>query len=61
MVFKSQSKSYNLRAICSQVVFDVLDKGVSLSNALVQCTNKVNDKDRALVQEICFGIMRVLY
>ena len=60
MVFKSQSKSYNLRAICSQVVFDVLDKGVSLSNALVQCTNKVNDKDRALVQEICFGIMRVL-
>lgn len=54
------SKSYNLRAICSQIIFAVLEQGVSLSTALTQYANKISDKDRALAQEICFGIMRVL-
>lgn len=56
----TQSKSYNLRAICSQIIFAVLNQGVSLSNALTLHTNKISDKDRALVQEICFGVMRAL-
>lgn len=62
MVLKTQAKPkpYNLRAICSQIIYDVLEQGSSLSSALSQQANNITDKDRALVQEICFGIMRVL-
>lgn len=56
----STKQSYNIRAFSAQVIFDVLEQGVSLSTALTLHSAKVNDKDRALMQEICFGIMRVL-
>lgn len=51
---------YNLRAICAQLIEDVLEKGSSLSSALPHYQNKVNEKDRALLQELAFGIMRTL-
>lgn len=57
---KFQPEKYNLRAFCAQIIFDVLEKGHSLSALLATYSNKVNDKDRALMQEICFGVMRVL-
>ncbi|WP_392561359.1 16S rRNA (cytosine(967)-C(5))-methyltransferase RsmB [Orbus sturtevantii] len=57
---KAQAENYNLRAFCAQIIFDVLEKGNSLSSLLINYNNKVNDKDRALMQEISFGIMRVL-
>lgn len=57
---KSQPVKYNLRAICAQIIFDVQEKGNSLSALLTPYGNKVNDQDRALIQEISFGVMRVL-
>ena len=50
----------NIRAICAQAIYNVLEDGQSLSNALTVLQPKIADKDRALVQEICFGVMRVL-
>lgn len=50
----------NIRAVCAQTIFNVLEQGHSLSATLTILNDKVADKDRALVQEICFGVMRVL-
>ncbi len=50
----------NIRAICAQAIFNVLEDGQSLSTALTLLSHKIAEKDRALVQEICFGVMRVL-
>ena len=50
----------NIRAVCAQAIFNVLEQGHSLSATLTILNDKVADKDRALVQEICFGVMRVL-
>ncbi|OCG18318.1 16S rRNA (cytosine(967)-C(5))-methyltransferase [Gilliamella sp. App6-5] len=50
----------NIRAICAQAIFNVLEEGQSLSATLITLNYKIADKDKALVQEICFGVMRVL-
>lgn len=50
----------NIRAVCAQVIFNVLEGGQSLNTALTAEHDKIADKDRSLVQEICFGVMRVL-
>lgn len=50
----------NIRAICAQAIFNVLEDGQSLSTTLTLSSHKIAEKDRALVQEICFGVMRVL-
>ncbi|NUF50458.1 16S rRNA (cytosine(967)-C(5))-methyltransferase RsmB [Gilliamella sp. ESL0250] len=50
----------NIRAICAQTIFNVLEEGQSLSATLITLNHKIADKDKALVQEICFGVMRVL-
>lgn len=57
---KTQPEKYNLRAFCAQIIFAVLEQGHSLSPLLTLYSNKVNDKDKALMQEISFGVMRVL-
>jgi 16S rRNA (cytosine(967)-C(5))-methyltransferase len=50
----------NIRAVCAQAIFNVLEEGQSLSATLTALHHKIADKDRALVQEMCFGVMRVL-
>lgn len=51
----------NLRAVTAQVVGAVLDRGESLATALPAAQQRlVNPKDKALVQELCYGIMRHL-
>ncbi|OCG28478.1 16S rRNA (cytosine(967)-C(5))-methyltransferase [Gilliamella sp. wkB108] len=50
----------NIRAVCAQAIFNVLEQGHSLSASLTELNDKIPNKDRALVQEICFGVMRVL-
>lgn len=57
---KVQPTNYNLRAFCALIISDVLEKGHSLSPLLINYSHKVNDKDRALMQEICFGTLRTL-
>ncbi|MCG8710853.1 16S rRNA (cytosine(967)-C(5))-methyltransferase RsmB [Brenneria sp. 4F2] len=52
--------SYNLRSITAKVVGQVLDHGQSLSALLPAYQKDITDKDRALLQELCFGVLRVL-
>ena len=57
----TRNKITNLRAISAKIIFDVLRQKQSLNSAL---TNHIqlakNEKDYALIQEICFGVIRVL-
>jgi len=51
----------NIRAIAAQTIGAVLDNGESLATALPFAQNQLeNPKDKALLQEICYGIMREL-
>lgn len=51
----------NLRALAAKAVFDVLEKGVSLSVALPEHQQSLtNGKDKALMAEVSYGIMRTL-
>ena len=50
----------NLRGVAAQLVEQVIDKGQSLSTVLPQAQRKLNDKDRGLLQELCFGVVRFL-
>ncbi|PWC09819.1 16S rRNA (cytosine(967)-C(5))-methyltransferase RsmB [Brenneria corticis] len=52
--------SYNLRSIAAKVVGQVVDHGQSLSTLLPACQRDISDKDRALLQELCFGVLRAL-
>lgn len=54
------NKPYNLRAITAKAVAQVIEHGQSLSLILPTLQPTLTDKDRALVQELCFGIMRTL-
>lgn len=51
---------YNLRAIAAKALGSVLDQGQSLSTVLPALSKEVSEKDRALLQELCFGVLRVL-
>lgn len=48
----------NVRAQAAKVLSLVLDKGHSLSDALPKAQGLVADKDQALLQEMCFGVLR---
>jgi 16S rRNA (cytosine967-C5)-methyltransferase len=51
----------NLRALAAKAVFNVLEKGLSLSVALPeQQLHLDNGKDKALLAELCYGVMRQL-
>ncbi len=53
--------SANLRALAANVCFQVIDQGKSLSDALPKAQYALtNPADKALLQEICFGVMRYL-
>ncbi|MCE0493672.1 16S rRNA (cytosine(967)-C(5))-methyltransferase RsmB [Vibrio salinus] len=50
----------NVRATAANVIFQVVDKGVSLSSALPAAQQSIHSRDYALLQEICFGVLRYL-
>ncbi|CAM3340949.1 MULTISPECIES: 16S rRNA (cytosine(967)-C(5))-methyltransferase RsmB [Yersinia] len=52
--------TYNLRSIAAKAISQVLDQGQSLSSVLPGLQKNISDKDRALLQELCFGTLRVL-
>ena len=52
--------SINIRALAAKCTFNVVDKGRSLSEELPDAQSKAEDKDRALLQELCFGVLRYL-
>lgn len=53
-------KSPNIRSLAAQAVEQVVEKGQSLSHILPILQQKVPEKDKALLQEICFGVLRTL-
>ncbi len=46
--------------MAAQAIEQVVEQGQSLSNILPPLQQKVSDKDKALLQELCFGVLRVL-
>ena len=53
--------SQNLRALAARSCFEVVDQGSSLSEVLPKAQALLdNPLDKALLQEICFGVMRYL-
>lgn len=54
------AKPLSTRALAAQVIVQVLDQGKSLSTLLPTLQGKVQAQDAALLQEICFGVCRVL-
>ncbi len=50
----------NVRAAAANVLFQVVDKGQSLSNALPAAQQQVKPRDQPLLQEICYGSLRYL-
>ncbi|MBR9728842.1 16S rRNA (cytosine(967)-C(5))-methyltransferase RsmB [Shewanella intestini] len=51
----------NVRALAAKAIFDVLERGLSLSVALPDQQQKLqNSKDKGLLAEICYGVMRQL-
>lgn len=51
----------NLRALAAQCCFQVVEQGRSLSEVLPEAQQQLHDgKDQALLQEICFGVLRHL-
>jgi 16S rRNA (cytosine967-C5)-methyltransferase len=54
------NQKYNLRAIAAKAIGQVLDQGQSLSVVLPELQKNISDKDKSLLQELCFGTLRVL-
>ena len=53
--------SRDCRALAAQCCYQVIDKGRSLSDVLPKAQQQItNPLDKALLQEICFGVMRTL-
>jgi 16S rRNA (cytosine967-C5)-methyltransferase len=51
----------NVRALAAKAIYEVLEKGMSLSVALPdQQQHLQNGKDKALLAELCYGVMRQL-
>ncbi|MDW6002302.1 16S rRNA (cytosine(967)-C(5))-methyltransferase RsmB [Vibrio mangrovi] len=50
----------NVRAAAASVIYQVVDQGASLSSALPEVQQKIKPRDHALLQEICYGVLRYL-
>ncbi|WP_199610169.1 16S rRNA (cytosine(967)-C(5))-methyltransferase RsmB [Flocculibacter collagenilyticus] len=51
----------NVRALAANCLFQVVDKGQSLNDALPQAQQQLaSSKDKALLQHICYGVLRWL-
>ncbi|PSW60038.1 16S rRNA (cytosine(967)-C(5))-methyltransferase [Photobacterium kishitanii] len=50
----------NVRAAAAKVIYQVVDQGQSLSAALPLAQQDIRERDHALLQEICYGVLRWL-
>ena len=50
----------NLRSLAAKCTFAVVDKGRSLADELPKHQDKVSSKDKGLLQELCYGVLRYL-
>lgn len=58
--FNFKGFTMNVRAAAANVLFQVVDKGQSLSHALPAAQKTIRPRDQALLQEICYGALRYL-
>lgn len=56
----SMKKNTNLRSVAAQTLEKVVEQGQSLSNVLPAAQKAVGEKDAALLQELCYGVLRTL-
>jgi len=56
----TKQKSVNIRALAAKCCYGVIDKGRSLGDELPKQQDKVAIKDKGLLQEICYGVLRYL-
>lgn len=54
------SKGAESRAAAAKILAQVLEQGRSMSQALPESTTKLESRDRAMVQSLCFGVLRNL-
>lgn len=52
--------SINIRALAAKCTYAVIDQGRSLSDELPRQQDKLEGKDKGLLQEICYGVLRYL-
>jgi len=52
--------SVNIRALAAKCSYAVIDQGRSLSDELPKQQDKLQGKDKGLLQEICYGVLRYL-
>ena len=50
----------NIRALAAQCIYTVVDQGRSLGDELPKQQLKAASKDKALLQELCYGVLRYL-
>lgn len=50
----------NVRSLAAQIIEQIIDKQRSLTYLLPDAQKQLNDKDSALLQELCFGVVRYL-
>ena len=57
---ESKAKPVNIRALAAKCCYSVIDQGRSLGDELPKQQDKVLVKDKGLLQEICYGVLRYL-
>ncbi|WP_028116947.1 16S rRNA (cytosine(967)-C(5))-methyltransferase RsmB [Ferrimonas senticii] len=56
-----KSRAYNLRADAASIILAVIDQGQSMGTALPKVQQRYRDgRDKGLLAEICYGVMRTL-
>ena len=55
-----KQKQVNIRALAAKCCYSVIDQGRSLSDELPKQQDKAALKDKGLLQEICYGVLRFL-
>ena len=55
-----KQKLVNIRALAAKCCYSVIDQGRSLSDELPKQQDKAALKDKGLLQEICYGVLRYL-
>jgi 16S rRNA (cytosine967-C5)-methyltransferase len=55
-----KQKVVNIRALAAKCCYSVIDQGRSLSDELPKQQDKADIKDKGLLQEICYGVLRFL-
>jgi len=57
---ENKPKSVNIRALAAKCCYSVIDQGRSLGDELPKQQVKVAAKDKGLLQEVCYGVLRYL-